>query len=127
MTPIQSITDWHSLPLTSHTCIPIGSPYGSLSQREKYRLNTFRLIINERVRSRLFAGGTLPVIEKAITSIPVLVPFWPKPISLFGLLHVTTFIDGSHMLTIPSTLAPDRIETNSRYHPLTIQITSNIC
>ncbi len=33
--------------------------------------------------------------------------FWLKPVSIFGLLPVTTFIKHSHVLTIPLTLAPD--------------------
>ena len=28
-------------------------------------------------------------------------PFWPKPLSIFGLLEVTTFIKSSHVFTIP--------------------------
>ena len=29
-------------------------------------------------------------------------PFWPKPLSILGLLEVTTFIKSSHVFTIPS-------------------------
>jgi hypothetical protein len=34
--------------------------------------------------------------------VPATVPFWPKPLSIFGLLEVTTFIKSSHGFTIPS-------------------------
>jgi hypothetical protein len=33
--------------------------------------------------------------------VPATVPFWPKPLSIFGLLEVTTFIKSSHVFTIP--------------------------
>lgn len=40
--------------------------------------------------------------------------FWLKLVNLFSLLTLTTFIESSHVLTIPSTLAPLRFEV-SRY------------
>ena len=33
--------------------------------------------------------------------VPAPVPFWPKPLSIFGLPLVTTFIESSHLFTIP--------------------------
>jgi hypothetical protein len=36
------------------------------------------------------------------TPVPTTVPFWPKPLSIFGLFLLTTFIESSHMFTIPS-------------------------
>jgi hypothetical protein len=39
--------------------------------------------------------------------------FWLKPISIFGLFPFTTFISGSHVLTIPFPLAPDRRDAGS--------------
>ena len=35
--------------------------------------------------------------------------FWLKPVSTFGFFYVTKFIDSSHMLTIPPSLAPFRV------------------
>ena len=32
---------------------------------------------------------------------PTTMPFWPKPISIFGLFIFTTFIESSHVFTIP--------------------------
>jgi hypothetical protein len=34
--------------------------------------------------------------------VPATVPFWPKPLSIFGLPEVTTFSKRSHVFTIPS-------------------------
>ena len=34
--------------------------------------------------------------------VPATVPFWLKPLSIFGLLLFTTFIESSHVFTIPS-------------------------
>jgi hypothetical protein len=33
--------------------------------------------------------------------VPAPVPFWRKPVSIFGLVLITTFSESSHMLTIP--------------------------
>ena len=33
--------------------------------------------------------------------VPATVPFWPKPLSIFGLPEVTTFIKSAHVFTIP--------------------------
>jgi len=41
-TPIHPPTGWPSLPPASLTRTPIGSPYGLLSQWERYGLTTFR-------------------------------------------------------------------------------------
>lgn len=58
----------------------------------------------------LFAGG---VIGRAgqlrnIPSIPL--TFWSRPASIFGLSNITTFIGSSHMLRMPSFLAPIRLD-----------------
>ena len=34
--------------------------------------------------------------------VPAPVPFWRKPLSILGLLLITTFIESSHVFTIPS-------------------------
>jgi hypothetical protein len=34
--------------------------------------------------------------------VPAPVPFWLKPVSIFGLLLITTFIESSRLFTIPS-------------------------
>ena len=35
-------------------------------------------------------------------SVPAPVPFWLKPVSIFGLVLITTFIESSHLFTIPA-------------------------
>ena len=35
-------------------------------------------------------------------SVPAPVPFWLKPLSILGLSLITTFIESSHVFTIPS-------------------------
>ena len=34
--------------------------------------------------------------------VPAPAPFWLKPISILGLVRITTFIESSHLFTIPS-------------------------
>ena len=34
--------------------------------------------------------------------VPATVPFWLKPVSAFGLSLITTFIESSHVFTIPA-------------------------
>jgi hypothetical protein len=36
------------------------------------------------------------------TPVPATLPFWLKPLSIFGLFLFTTFIERSHVFTIPS-------------------------
>src|SRR5262249_19725659 len=42
---------------------------------------------------------------------------WLKPVSIFGLLDLTTFNSGSPVLTRPSLLAPDHVDARSRHRP----------
>jgi len=41
--------------------------------------------------------------------VPATVPFWPKPVSIFGLPEVTTFSKRSPVFTIPSIQPPLRL------------------
>jgi hypothetical protein len=41
--------------------------------------------------------------------VPATVPFWPKPVSIFGLPEVTTFIKRSPVCTIPPIPPPLRL------------------
>ena len=38
--------------------------------------------------------------------VPAPVPFWRKPVSIFGLVLITTFIKSSHVFTMPSIQPP---------------------
>jgi hypothetical protein len=49
--------------------------------------------------------------------VPATVPFWLKPVSFFGLSRFTMFIKSSHMLTLPSTLAPLRMKLTDTPSP----------
>ena len=40
---------------------------------------------------------------------PATVPFWPKPLSIFGLPEVTTLSKSSHVFTIPPIQPPLRL------------------
>ncbi|HEU5373805.1 MAG TPA: hypothetical protein VFV38_00040 [Ktedonobacteraceae bacterium] len=51
-------------------------------------------------------NGTLPL--------PGLVPFWFELISIFSSSVFTAFSSSSHVLAIPPTLAPDRLDAGSR-------------
>src|SRR3972149_644963 len=57
-------------------------------------------------RPRLSAGGHSVYDEESRLLVSGHVPFWSKPISIFGLLKVTTFISGSRMLAMPSNPCP---------------------
>ena len=41
--------------------------------------------------------------------VPAPVPFWRKPLSIFGLVLITTFIESSHVFTIPCIQPPLRL------------------
>ena len=47
-------------------------------------------------------------------------PFWLRPVSIFGLLQFTMFISSSLMLAIPSSLPPDRLMLAVNTRPLTV-------
>ena len=47
-------------------------------------------------------GGAWSTIPHVRDGIPPSGAFWPKPLNLFGLLPVTTFIADSHVFTIPT-------------------------
>lgn len=102
----------------SATCTPIRSPYGSPSStRRKYRLTEFFLCDNEWVRSCLSAGDITFAKHELQAYFLVTSPFWVELISIFSSFHVTAFISNLHMLTIPSSLAPSRLDAGSFVFP----------
>ena len=56
----------------------------------------------------LSAGGIIDRVRQNQTASSIPLTFWFRPSSIFGLLSITTFISSSHMLRIPSFLAPIR-------------------
>ena len=40
-------------------------------------------------------------VRRTVSGATVHAPFWSMPISSFGTLHMTTFINGSHSLSMP--------------------------
>jgi len=48
---------------------------------------------------------------------PAALPFWPRSDSLFDRLLLTTFIRSSHLLAMPSTLAPCRLRLAATLAP----------
>jgi len=81
--------------------------------RGDYGLTPFRLNIIDWGRCRLSAGGASSASEDQQASELVHLPFWFKPISVFGLSLITTFINGSRRFTLPAILAPDHLDARS--------------
>ncbi len=107
-TPIRPITGRHSLSPSSLTRNAI-----ELTLRRVYpargALRAYHVSCsypNRWVRSRLFAGGRLVCVERQGSSATRPHAFWLKPISVFGLLDLTTFNSGSLALTLPSFPSP---------------------
>src|SRR5947209_16099585 len=50
----------------------------------------------------------MPMARECTARAPVTAPFWLEPVSIFGSLRLTMFIESLHVLAIPSTLAPLR-------------------
>jgi hypothetical protein len=46
-----------------------------------------------------------PMTEEHEAPVPAAFPFWVRPISIFGLFLITTFIESSRLLTMPSSPA----------------------
>src|SRR5262249_36209005 len=119
-TPIRSITERRSLPPSSFTRRPIGDRLAaSLPQGEDDGLITFHGGITDGVGSASSPVARQRRQGKGDTPAPGHVPFWFKPVSIFGLLVLTTFIGSSLELALPSTLVPDRRDAGSRRDSLT--------
>ena len=48
------------------------------------------------------------------TPVLAVLPFWLRPVSIFGRLKLTTFIKSSHTLAMSSTLAPSHLDAGSQ-------------
>jgi hypothetical protein len=60
-------------------------------------------------RSCLWTGGASSAAEEKVASAPGHIPFWFKPVSIFGLFGLTVFTALQLVLTCPGLLAPDRL------------------
>ena len=131
-TPIPPITGRLSLPPPSHTRSPIGSPCGSLSRADASAGRPTGLPRSVQVpawvRFRLSAGGTTSAMGELGAPILDPLPFGPSlyalagQVSTFGLFSLTTFISGSHMLTIPRNPSPRPPRCWQSQLPLTIPL-----
>ena len=66
------------------------------------------------VRSCLSAGGIIGCVTRVMSVLSIPLAFWLKPISTLGLSILTTFINSSHLFSIPSfpSPLPDRCSQN---------------
>ena len=107
-TPIQSIIVRRSLSPSSLTRTAVGLLCSRLSpQRGAIRAYHVPLARQDRFRFSLSADSVyLPMAGDTSAPAPAALPFWLRPVSLFGLFIITTFIESSRLLTMPSTLVP---------------------
>ena len=89
-TPIRPVTGRPSLPPSSFTRRPVGSPYGWSTLAGGRRAYHVASQESSWIRPRLDAGGTSSAPDESAASGPGHLPFWSKPISTFGLFLVTT-------------------------------------
>ena len=103
-TCIRSITERHSLFPTPIPAPPLVDFTASLPflRKERYGLTTFRTVDKDGLGA-LCPPGALAVHDRVLsrpcTHYSALLA---KPVSIFGLLLITTFIESSRLFTIPS-------------------------
>ncbi len=64
------------------------------------------------VSACLSTEGIIDHVERNAITLSIPFTFWSRLISIFSLLIITMFIDSSHMLRIPSFLAPIQIDAS---------------
>jgi hypothetical protein len=102
-TRIRSITERHSLFPTPLPALPwVGLAASLPFKKEQYGLTTFRKVDKDGL------GALCPPVALGVHDRILSRPctrysaFWLKPLSIFGLSLITTFIESSHVFTIPS-------------------------
>ena len=107
-TRIPPITEGHSLfpaPLPAPPLVSLTASLPSFRE-ERYGLTTFHKIDKDGL------GALCPLVALCVHDKVMARPctrssaFWPKPLSIFGLFLLTTFIKSSHVFTIPSIQPP---------------------
>jgi hypothetical protein len=68
-----------------------------------YGVTTFRFHEDVGLGVCCRPGGLWSTMPHVRDGIPPSDAFWPKPVNLFGLFAVTTFIADLHVFTIPTT------------------------
>ena len=101
-TPIRPVSDRHSLPPSSFTRRPVGSPCGSLSPAGRTTGLPRSADVPRWGGSPFFAGGTASAPGEFGAPGPDHVPFWPERISILRSFLVTAFITASRCVD-PST------------------------
>ena len=97
----------------SSTRVPIGRPCGWLSLRGRRDTGLPSSTFNTQwVSVCLSAGGIIDYVRRQRNTSTIPLAFWPWPVSIFGLSKITTFINSSHILRIPSFLAPIRVDAS---------------
>jgi hypothetical protein len=96
---IRPITDRPSLALSSLPRCLISLLCSRPSLAGRQRGYFVHLVDHSGVRSCLWAGGASSATGDIATPVPGHVPFWSKPISIFGLFLFTAFISTSPELT----------------------------
>jgi hypothetical protein len=102
-THIHPITGWRSLFPTPLPAPPLVGLAAFLPRvEEQYGLTTFRKVDTNGLGA-LCPPGALGVHDRVLSRLCTRSSaFWLKPISIFGLSLITTFIESSHVFTIPS-------------------------
>ena len=111
---IRPITGRRSLPPSSFTRRPVGSPYGGPTLTGGRRADHVASQESSWVRPRLDAGGTPSAPDEFAASGPGHLPFWSKPLSTFGLSLFTTLAAVHLGWPYHAPLVPDRRGAGSR-------------
>src|SRR3954454_4895937 len=113
-TPIRPVTGRPSLPPSSFTRRPVGSPYGRPTLAGGRRAYHVASQESSWIRPRLDAGGTSSAPDEFAASGPGHSPFWSEPLSTFGSSLFTALAAVHPGWPYHAPLAPDRRGAGSR-------------
>lgn len=117
---IPAITAGHLLFPSSSARTADSVPYGSPAFEAAIRVYQVPLNI-QKVRTGSVSSPEVfvPMCSPCAGEQPDPVPFWFRPVSIFGLLPITVFINSSHVLTLLTSLALLPHDACSKVKPLT--------